>query len=117
MHIAAHQYNASQRPPGSIVHSGADSQLEEIEEATEGARREEAVAKAVLNAAQRAAREGLYLSAAEISEIRELVLNPPSPEELAMQRKADQEVNNVNIVIAHHGIIGTIAIINIQELG
>lgn len=53
------------------------------------------MAKVVLSAAQKAARQGVYISAAEISEIRELVLNPPSAEELAMQRKAEQEVRNV----------------------
>ena len=47
----------------------------------------------MLQAAQRAAREGSSLSAADISAIRQPILNPPTPEELAEERRREQEVS------------------------
>ena len=39
-----------------------------------------------------AAREGRGLSAAQISDIRQPILYPPSPQELALQREAERQV-------------------------
>ena len=75
-----------------LTHCSRVFQLEELEDAAGQARRQEAAARAVLAAAQRAAREGRGLNAEEISAIRQPILNPPTAEELAAQREAEQQV-------------------------
>lgn len=76
-------------------------QLEEVEGAAEQARRQETAARAVLAAAQRAAREGRSLNADEISAICRPILNPPTAEELVAQREAEQQVRRQNPVSLH----------------
>ena len=68
-------------------------QFKQLQAEAEQAGRLEAAAKAVLKEAQRAAREGRSLKAAEISAIRTPILNPPTAEELATERKAAEEAS------------------------
>ena len=68
-------------------------QFKQLQAEAEQAGRRDAAAKAVLKEAQRAAREGRSLTAAEISAIRTPILNPPTAEELAAERKAAEEAS------------------------
>jgi len=68
-------------------------QIRQLQAEAEQAGRLDDAAKAVLKEAQRAAREGRSLTAATISAIRTPILNPPSAEELAAERKAAEEAS------------------------
>ena len=68
-------------------------QIKQLQEEAEQAGLQDAAAKAVLKEAQRAAREGRSLKAAEISAVRTPILNPPSAEELAAERKVAEEAS------------------------
>ena len=67
------------------------TQLNQLEAEADQAARLDSAAKATLREAQRAAREGRSLTAAELSSIRTPILNPPTAEELEAERKAAEQ--------------------------
>lgn len=74
------------------MHSTCASQLEMLQDAAEQGKRQEAAAKAVLLAAQKAAKSRAALSPAEAEAIKNDILFPPTAEELQQRREAEQQV-------------------------
>ena len=85
-------------------------QLEQLKAEAEQAARLDSATKAVLREAQRAARQGCSLTAAELSSIRTPILNPPTAEELEAERKAAEEVRTIRLPTVLLTIINNISI-------
>jgi nucleoside phosphorylase len=90
------------------------AQLNQLKAEADQAARLESAAKAVLREAQRAAREGRSLTAAELSSIRTPILNPPTAEELDAERKAAEQVCTIQTTPAL-GVFGR-AVCNMEML-
>ena len=91
------------------------AQIEALREAAERGRRREVASKAVLGAATKAAREMRTLSRQEVDAIEAPILNPPSPEQLRVEREAQAKVLTrpgrfvvCSLLGPNSGILGTV---------
>ena len=89
------------------------AQLKQLKAEADQAARLDSAAKAVLREAQRAARQGRSLTAAELSSIRTPILNPPTAEEFEAERKAAERkaAEEARIIHPTHALLDSSTIV------